>query len=830
MRRAALALLLALASVPALALDWAGKLQQDAEDLRSPNAQLRVSALQRLRRYPVHQTRGYLLRALKDEDTRVQLEAAGQVAEHRLRAAVPVLLGWLAHWENSLRAGAADALGKIGDPSAVKTLVRSLTDPEADVRAKVAAALGQLTTPERREVVALLGRFNPEANSTVRKALVDAVAEKRDKRALIPLLGRLSDASFEVRQSAVLALGKLGDPSAGASLMRLIRDSNSSVAGAAIDVLGKLRYAPAAEALVDVLQSNSNPNRETAAGALGAIANDPAINALMNALSRGHQITAARRALVEAGPKAAGRLVTLLSDSRTPLSVAGTVVEICRDAKLRAAVPALIAQLRLGRLSRSLVARALGQIGDPRAQEPLLEQLDAGGPDLRLAVLESLERIIDERAAEPLLPLLRDPSRRIRILTIDYLGRLRARVATASLLGIAGGRDHELAEAAVQALSQSRDPRAAPQLIALLRSADRGMRRLAGQALARIASPTTVGPLFQLCASSAGDQLVTCVQALGGVARGRSDKAVLALLLRLLQGNDRSAFLASVDALAAMRDPAIVPALVRRYPALDAPLKRRVLDVLGNDPSQAGAALPVLEQALAGSHPTLRAAAAWALGKLQQPSSARALERAARDRSWEVRANAAAGLARLRLPAEALLLRALAGDSSPYVRANAVLALGWARLGDAAPLLSERAIADRSAWVRLNAVRALLQLRPTAVTAPDGRRFPSALKLARAVAAEDPDPRVRTQIDALLAAPVEASRASDWLALYLLNEEQKVLRNERFLLVTSTGLVKVAYSDGMGESWEEGLEEGDCFVELAPPEPAEPAAAERQLR
>lgn len=814
------------AAGPAHALDWAGKFQQDADDLKSPSATIRLRGLQRVARYPLAQSRPYILRALADPEAKVQVEAASLVAEHRLREAVPALIHWLSHWDSLLRATAADTLGKLADTRATRPLLRSLGDPEQEVRLKVVAALGQIPTADRIEVVPLLGRINNDTDANVRKAAVEAVARKKDRRALIPLIGRLSDTSFEVRQAAVLALGELQDAKAGPALLRVVRDSNTTVAASAIEVLGKLRYAGAVDSLIDLMQNGAYASRGQAATALGAIGTPSAIRALVSSLAKSATSAFAKRALVEAGNRAARELSALLADSRTPTQVGTAVVEICHEARMSAAVPALIEQLRQGRLSRVLLVRTLGHIADSRAQRPLLELLQPSSHELRVAILEALDRIIDERAAEPLLEVLDDSSPRVRMMAIELVGRLRSRLATPRLVTLATGRDVMLARAALAALARTRDPRAAPALVKLVAHRDGGMRRLASQTLARLGQLSILDALLAVCRGSGREIQITCFQALGGVLRGRTDERAFQLLAGAAQANDRSLFLAAVDALAALRDARTSPLLARRYAALDVPLRRKVLEALGA-PGQPPVAVALLTGAVADPDPSIRATAAWSLGKLgsaAEPTLA-AIERAARDSRWEVRANAAATIARLRAPRLRALLRTLAVESSPYVRANATLGLAWSPdpAFDLVAHLQDRLRSDRSPWVRANALRGLVAAKPTAAIAlADGRSVRSVGKLLELLAAEDPDPRVRTIAEELRGPrPTEEGR---WIGLFLLNQEEKPLRNDLFVLVTPGGLVRAAWSDGLGEAWEEGVEDGRCFVELPPSPPTETEA------
>jgi len=803
-------------------LDWAGKVQQDTRDLQSPDVKVRLGALTRLGQYRHRDIAPLILRALSDSDTRVQRLAATLAADRKITAAVPVLVGWLSHWDTGMRLSAAESLGRIGAPRAARNLVRALVDPELKVRLEVIKALGALSTPDNLEIVPLLGRLQ-DTNSKVRRAAVEVLASKHDHRAVIPLMGRIEDSAREVRIAAIDALGELGDAKAGPALVRLLRDPSFEVAAAAIKTLGRLRYTGATEPLVDLFRSGAATHRRRAAAALARLHTDLAIRALVEGLANPSLRSAAKNALVTVGADAADALTDLLRDPRSPRAVATAAVEIARDARLGKAVPAIVEQIQLGRLPLPLLIESLGEIGDPRAQRPLLDLVQHPSLEVRLAALHALRGIVDERAAEPLVNLLRDRSRRLRLVVIDYLGRLGSRLAVPRLIELARSSDRAVAREAVHALSRCRDERAVPVLIRLLSHNDRSLRRMSAQALARIAAPAAVAPLLQLCRDSLGSVRVVCLQALGGVLRGKTNERALSFIKGLLGGKDRSVFLAATDALAAMRDPRIQELLIERYPKLDPLMARKVVEVLGNDPSQAARVGPFLLDVLDSDDNQLRSAAAWSLGKLAGGAGltkgvAQRLMAAARDPDWIVRTNATASLARMRLPGARALLRMLVEtDQVAYVRANAILGLGLIG-GDAAgtaPLLVSRLFNDRSPWVRINALRSLRRLGPAVVRSTDGRRWRGVEQVIRTVVSEDLDMRVRKLARQMLK-PRDGSGGS-WVGLFLLDQARRPLRSALVALITPSGLVRGAVSDPRAELWEENLSDGVCFAELPPP-------------
>ncbi len=818
-------------TTPALAFDWAGKLARDLRLLKSPSATLRKQAVYRLGRYRKAQVEHYILRALRDIDPGVQRAAAEVAAEQRLAAATPIFVGWMSHWEDDLRLAAAEALGRIGGPLALKTLVRALVDPEPKIRLKSVNALATLALSARdvkgralrkRTVVPIVGRLQDQ-NTGIRLAAARVLGQLGDKRAVIPLMGRLSDLGHKVRVASITALGKLGDPRSGPAITRLLSDHAPAVVQAAIKTLGVLRYRGATEPLIEMLSSHRH--RTLVAQALARIGTDLAIRSLVASLSKSSLANAAKTALAQATKQNPKPINWLLKDPRTPRNVALVAVEIARDAKLRGAVPLLVEQLELKRLPRAIVIRALGAIGDRRAQRPLLGLLGANSVDIQLAALEALKRLIDGRAAEPLARCLASPNRAVRRIAITYLGRLRARIATPALIRLARTAPRDEARHAATALAAIGDPRAQDELLRLLVHHDRLLRRIGVHGLAALApAPKVARRVLTMCRRQTLLVRSSCLQALGNLLRGSTDSAVLSYLASNIGLGDHTLFLSALDGLAAMKDPRIVKILLGRIPQLPLALKRHAVEALGNQPS--AEAVSALRRLLSDKESAIRGAAAWALGKLRAKTARDDLLRVARGKGWAARINATAALAALRDPSIASALKSLAADRAPYVRANALLGLGWIATGAApsVPQLVRHAQHDRTPWARANALRALFAIKTTRLTSSEGRPITNAT-LAKEMAKVDLDDRVR-HIAATLAkrgsrAVREQKNRQSWIGLYLVDAEGRPLSNRRYLLITPEGLVKASYADMRSQGWEERLPKGRCHVEL----PVRPLAA-----
>ena len=192
---------------------------------------LQLGAAGRLQTRPVHVR-------LPAEDWHLPLFGPPNVDKFKANRDAPGLrkaLEYQNHWR--VRRDAAEALGQIGDGSAVALLVTALRDDTSSVRQAAAEALGQIGDASALEpLIAVL----KDASSGVRRAAAAALGQIGDARALEALSGALKDASWSVREGVAEALGHIPDPRAAESLSAAMRDRDLNVRQAASEALAAL--------------------------------------------------------------------------------------------------------------------------------------------------------------------------------------------------------------------------------------------------------------------------------------------------------------------------------------------------------------------------------------------------------------------------------------------------------------------------------------------------------------------------------------------------------------------------------------------------------------
>jgi len=337
---------------------------------------------------------------------------------HPVEALEP-LIAVLADRDEYVRMAAARAFGQIArnglrERRTIEPLIVALADVSSKVRELSEEALHAIdeyweksaeasnATPR---LIALLGAGPTRENWEARNAAVKVLARIGDVRAIEPLIAKANESAGSKTDPATAALGTFGER-AVEPLIAAVASGRLSESAAA-NALG-LMGDPAVVYMIGALNHDDSKVRCAAAAALGYINNPAAVEPLILALSDpNHWVTgAAAFALGCIGDPRA--IEPLLINSEYP-GISLVALETALDSidalwrksqAARAAVPKLLAALPY---DKSYSVWALGEIGDPRAIEPLIVALrsktDSG---LRAGAARALGQIGDPRAVGPL--------------------------------------------------------------------------------------------------------------------------------------------------------------------------------------------------------------------------------------------------------------------------------------------------------------------------------------------------------------------------------------------------------------------------------------------
>ena len=380
--------------------------------LKDQNSWARAAAAESLGKIGDPRAVELLIATLKDKDSGVRKAAAKALDHLGWEPAQDEIAGWYwiakRDWDKcvalgaltvepliaalkdagwSVRADAAKALGKIGDPRVVEPLIAALKDKDEYVRKAADEALVKIGAPAvepliaalkgenkdvRQAAAAMLGRLGWQPGRDETAGWYWMVKGDWDKcvalgaLAVEPLIAALKDGSFSVRKAAAYALGEIKDPRAVEPLIAALKDKDEYVRKAAAYALGKIKDPRAVEPLIAALKDQNSDVRKAAAYALGEIKDPRAVEPLIAALKDAEWIvrTTAAYALGEIkDPRAVEPLIAALGDEKS------------------------------SGVRKAAAAKALGKIKDPRAVEPLIAALKDKDSDVRKAAAEALDHL-----------------------------------------------------------------------------------------------------------------------------------------------------------------------------------------------------------------------------------------------------------------------------------------------------------------------------------------------------------------------------------------------------------------------------------------------------
>jgi HEAT repeat protein len=170
------------------------------------------------------------------------------------RGTVELLRRYASAQRRDVRQAVLRALGKGRDPMAAEFLVGRLLDADDTMRALACEALGRIGSP--RAVPALIDLARGEPQTWVRLAALSALGKIGDVRALPILKEILHTERDRMGEGAVRALGDMGRPECIEPIERVLRDPEAAgrLHVAAVEALGKIPDAQAVWVLLDFLE------------------------------------------------------------------------------------------------------------------------------------------------------------------------------------------------------------------------------------------------------------------------------------------------------------------------------------------------------------------------------------------------------------------------------------------------------------------------------------------------------------------------------------------------------------------------------------------------
>ena len=410
-------------------------------------------------------------------------------------------------------------------------LVMALALPVAAQR-EVIPGSGTASVHEERQktfeqVLASMPESMPPAARQAMKGLFTPTRGASSTEGIAELQGKAQAAAAEF---LIEQLDIAPSALAHAHMMHVLPDIPSIRAEHGLQAMGDA----ARPYLISALQHDSTNIRANVAAFLGRWKSPEVIEALTK--SMGDQsplvVLATASSLVRMKAQVSPKPILKLLEHEQA-SIRGQAVDLLgaiaerRDSDIIDAISARLKDTELR--VRYQAAYALGNIGSPRAVQDLLAHIHADDDKLRLSVIENVGKIGDLAAT---VPLLRQYERT---------------------------EDRTEQWAILDALQKLRDPRAVPMLIDLLSAKNDYSRVGAARALGAIGSRAEVPALIDALDGEDVNVVLSCVEALGQIGDPRATDVLIVLLEH---DNLRLATTATV-ALGAINDPKAVSPLVK---------------------------------------------------------------------------------------------------------------------------------------------------------------------------------------------------------------------------------------------------------------------------
>jgi len=593
-----------------------------------------------------------IIARLEDDKPTVRQAAVAQLTRLGDRRAVVPLVGVFADSSLDVRVAAVLAVGRLGDDAATPALVRLLSDPQENVRLAAVTALGNLRAAHAAPaLVDLLDVGSNTFRSNVAYALGQIARASGHPRAAVPLRALVMSLSrARVRAAAREALLAAG-PAAVPVLIEHLRGDLGGDPETAVALLRDLGDKRATPALIDELRKTRVP-RALILAAIRQAADARALLPVLGLLAKGDrkvriEALHALGSLVAPGGRGSDVLAESLGDE-TP-EIRQLAAKTLGTMRAVGQVPQLIAlATNDADISvRRAAVSALGAIGDPRAEKPLVRILRKGPRALHDAAASALSFLATAGSTDALLGLASRrayPSRVVVIRAIAGIlrrnsGRRSQGAAIDTLSEIAERGTATAAVAAIAALGAAKSTDAEDTLLDLLASPRLSRRAAALVALGNLpidAQKPLLGAL-----GSESDLISTPAAWSMAKSRGQGNETAL------LRATKRRGFGTPVNASAALAH--------RAGPG----------------------AAPEMLRLLAHPRRLVRANAALFFRRHRSPSARETLKRSLdSDSSWLVRRNAALALARYKDDGANALREAQRNERHPSVMRTIEQALG----------------------------------------------------------------------------------------------------------------------------------------------------------
>lgn len=399
-----------------------GNLKREIAKLNDPRPDVRRSGADELGRIEKKAAVFPLIKSLEDEDSEVILSSISALDKIKDERAILPLILLLGHKDPAVRYLAKVTLAHFGS-KAVQPLLLSLQGQTTDIQVSIVDVLTVIGKADAPVVFDLGMVVTGPFPDRVRMTAAYALGKIGDDRGIQPLVQAIKDEESPVRYVAPEALLRIGS-AAVKDLVDLLDNEDPEVVRLSITALGKLGDGRAVMPLIDKLESKRLTVRNTASKALIRIG-EPAVKPLIGlSKSKDSEIQqASTEALIQIG---ATVVTPLIEELKTNLK---NYRSIASDVLIRigspAVIPLILEMKDVTSNIRPLSSEMLTAIGKP-AVDPLIQALSEKDPEMVWRYVVILGNIGDARAVQPLLDAMNTENPKLRYLAAEALVQIGA--------------------------------------------------------------------------------------------------------------------------------------------------------------------------------------------------------------------------------------------------------------------------------------------------------------------------------------------------------------------------------------------------------------------
>lgn len=436
------------------------------------------------------------------------IEALGEIGD---RSALPAILPLYA--EKSLRKPVLEAIGRIGDVGTANFLLKVIADEErlnltalralveiveADKPKIVKANERQVLQRKFRElfpaskIVPLIEHLRSSTRKEVRTFLLKFLGWSSDPRALQPLLEFLENPDHA--ETAAQALIDFGGGAVDAVLTRLQNVDEDETVALLLRVLNILGDQRAVGSIINHLDHENALIRRLAIETLGGIPDPSTIDYLLTRLddpdvacqqAAVNAISALVAAFPETKQETLVRIRRLLDSNSTPVKLNSLSIFVNIQGQGHHD-ELLLASKDEDAAIRQKAITLMGRFGDSRFADQIVLALADESTVVRIAAIESIVQIRPESGLRPLINAMEDEDPWIRAAAAQALCEYRSEEAVDSLLRHIENDLTPVRVASIEALGNTGGARAKQVLLDSLDDADSEIRRAALLALAHL--------------------------------------------------------------------------------------------------------------------------------------------------------------------------------------------------------------------------------------------------------------------------------------------------------------------------------------------------------